>query len=143
NLTDPKGDTAANVIMLYSPQGKVPPKMPKTVSLPCQTPVKAIHLLSGISGWGYPYSEKGSVSVTVKLHYAPGKTEEHPIVNGEHFSDYIARNDVPGSKYVPLLRGKQVRYLKVEPKLKDKIDKVEFVKGPDSTAPVIVAVTLE
>src|SRR5262249_44160680 len=55
NVTDPKGDTTANVILLYGPQGKVPPKMPKSVSLPCQTPVKAFHLLSGVSGWGYPY----------------------------------------------------------------------------------------
>jgi putative membrane-bound dehydrogenase-like protein len=143
NLTDPKGDTAANVILLYGPQGKVPPKMPKAVSLPCQTPVTAFHLLGGVSGWGYPYSEKGSVSMTVRIHYADGKTEDHALVNGEHFADYISRNDVAGSKFAFDLHGKQVRYLKIEPKLKDKIEKVEFVKGPDNTAPIVVAVTLE
>jgi uncharacterized protein len=143
-LTDPKGDTAPNVVLLYGPQGKIPPKMPKSVSLSCQTPAKAIHLLSGVSGWGFPYTEKGSVTMTVRIVYADGKTEDHDLKNGEHFADYISRNDVPGSKYVPLnLRGKQIRYLKIEPKWKDKIDKVEFVKGPDTTAPVVVAVTLE
>ena len=72
--------------------------MPKSVSLPCNAPAKAIHLLSGVSGWGYPYGEKGSVSMIVRLHYADGKTEDHPLKNGEHFADYIRGVDVPGSK---------------------------------------------
>jgi putative membrane-bound dehydrogenase-like protein len=142
-LTDPKGDTAPNVVLLYGPQGKIPPKMPKSVSLSCQTPVKAIHMLSGVSGWGSPYSEKGSVSMIVRVFYADGKTEDHELKNGEHFADYISRNDVPGSKFAFNLRGKQVRYLKVTPKRPDKVEKIELVKGPDNTAPVVMAVTLE
>jgi hypothetical protein len=31
----------------------------------------------------------------------------------------------------------------VEPKTKEKIDRIELVKGPDNTAPVVLAVTLE
>src|SRR5262249_430892 len=123
--------------------GKIPPKMPKTVSLPFNAPAKAIHLLSGVSGWGYPYSEKGSVSLTVRLHYADGTTENHPLTNGEHFADYIRRVDVPGSQVAFSLRGKQVRYLAVRPKRTDTIARIEFVKGPDQTAPVIMAVTVE
>jgi putative heme-binding domain-containing protein len=143
-LTDPQGDKAPNVVLLYGPEGYLPPKMPKTVSLPANTPAKAIHLLSGISGWGSPYSEKGSVSMTVRIHYATGKTEDHPLKNGEHFADYIRRVDVPGSKFAFFAQGRQqVRYLKVEPKEKEKIEKIELVKGPDATAPLVVAVTLE
>jgi uncharacterized protein len=143
-LTDPQGDKAANVILLYGPEGYLPPKMPKTVSLPCNTPAKAIHLLSGISGWGSPYSEKGSVSMIVRIHYTGGKTEDHQLKNGEHFADYIRRVDVPGSKFAFFAQGRQqVRYLKVEPKEKEKIEKIELVKGPDATAPLVVAVTLE
>ncbi len=142
-LTDPKGGTIANVVLLYGPQGVTPPKMPKTVSLPCQTPVKAIHLLGGVAGWGSPYGDKGSVSMIVRLHYADGKTEDHPLKNGEQIADYISRNDVPGSKFAFNLGGRQMRYLKVEPKLKDKIEKIELVKGSDTTAPIVMAITLE
>ena len=80
----------------------------------------------------------------VRLHYAGGKTEDHELKNGEHFADYIRRVDVPGSKFAFAAQGRQqVRYLKVEPKAKDKIEQIELVKGPDSTAPVVMAVTLE
>ncbi|MCI0702940.1 MAG: c-type cytochrome [Planctomycetia bacterium] len=142
-LVDPQGDKVPNVILLNSKEGPVAAKMPKSVGLPCNTPAKAIHLLSGVSGWGFPYSEKGTVSMTVRIHYAGGKTEDHDLKNGEHFADYIKKVDVPGSKHAFDLRGRQVRYLKIEPKLKDKIEKIEFVKGTDITAPVVVAVTLE
>jgi putative heme-binding domain-containing protein len=142
-LTDPQGDKAPNVVMLYGPQGKLPPKMPKAVSLPCNTAAKAVHILGGVSGWGYPYSDKGSVSMVVRLHYAGGKTEDHELQNGEHFADYIRRVDVPGSKFAFNLRGKQVRYLVVKPKTTDPIESIELVKGPDATAPVVVAVTIE
>ncbi|MFO0809103.1 MAG: PVC-type heme-binding CxxCH protein [Gemmataceae bacterium] len=142
-LVDPQGDRVRNVIMLYGPQGTLPPKMPKTVSLPCNAPAKAVHLLSGVSGWGYTASAKGTVSMTVRLHYAGGATEDHSLKNGEQFADYIRQIDVPGSKYAFNLNGRQVRYLAVEPKRKDKIERIEFVKGPDDTAPVVMAVTVE
>ncbi|HEY2785404.1 MAG TPA: PVC-type heme-binding CxxCH protein [Fimbriiglobus sp.] len=142
-LTDPRGTSTANVVLLYGPQGVTPPKMPKSVSLPCGTPTKAIHILGGVAGWGSPYGEKGSISMIVRLHYADGKTEDHPLKNGVEIADYISRNDVPGSKFAFNLRGKQLRYLKVVPKTADKIESIEFVKGPDSTAPIVMAVTLE
>ena len=52
-----RGDRVPNVVLLHGPQGKIPPKMPKSVSLPCNTPAKAIHLLGGVSGWGFPTGE--------------------------------------------------------------------------------------
>jgi hypothetical protein len=143
-LTDPQGDKVPNVVLMYGPEGRLPPKMPKSVALACHTPAKAVHLLGGVSGWGFPYSDAKSVSLTVRLHYAGGRTEDHDLRNGEHFADYIRRVDVPGSKFAFLARGRQqVRYLKVEPKAKEVIEKIELVKGPDGTAPVVVAVTLE
>src|SRR3954451_2460371 len=54
-LIDPRGDRMPNAILLNGPEGKLPPKMPKSVPLPCHSPAKAIHLLSGVSGWGFPY----------------------------------------------------------------------------------------
>jgi hypothetical protein len=142
-LVDPQGERVPNVVLLYGPQGKIPPKMPKSVSLPCNVPAKAIHLLGGVSGWGYPYTEKGSVSLVVRLHYADGKAEEHALKNGEHLADYIRRVDVPGSKFALDLRGRQMRYLAVRPRRPDRIERIEFVHGGDTTAPVIMAVTVE
>jgi hypothetical protein len=51
--------------------------------------------------------------------------------------------DVPGSKFAFDLGGRQIRYLSVTPQRKEKIEKIEFVKGPDTTAPVVMAVTVE
>ncbi len=143
NLVDPQGDKTPNVIMLNGPEGKFPPKMPKSVKLECNSPGKAIHLLSGVSGWGFPYSEKGSVTMIVRLHYDDGKTEDHELKNGIHFADYIRRVDVPESKFAFKLRDQQIRYLAVYPKREAKITEIEFVKGDDRTAPVVMSVTLE
>ena len=79
----------------------------------------------------------------VRLHYSDGKTEDHPLLNGVHFADYIREVDVPESKLAFKLRGQQIRYLSVKPDRSDKIDTIEFVKGDDDTAPVVMAVTVE
>ena len=83
------------------------------------------------------------MSVIVRLHYDDGQTEDHELRNGVHFADYIRRVDVPGSKFAFNLRGRQVRYLAVSPKRTAPIERIEFVKGDDDTAPILVAVTLE
>jgi putative membrane-bound dehydrogenase-like protein len=142
-LVDPQGERVPNVILLQGPGGQFPPKMPRSVRLPCNSPAKAIHLLSGVSGWGYPFGQKGSVSMIVRLHYAGGQTEDHPLRNGEHFADYMRRIDVPGSEFAFALRSQQIRYLSVFPQKTEAITFVEFVKGEDQSAPVIMAVTVE
>ncbi|HEY8504759.1 MAG TPA: HEAT repeat domain-containing protein, partial [Gemmataceae bacterium] len=142
-LVDPQGGRVPNAVLLHAPQGTLPQKMPRSVSLPVNAPAAAVHFLSGVSGWGFPYSEKGSVSMIVRIHYADGKTEDHELKNGEHFADYIRRVDVPGSKFAFDLRGRQIRYLAVRPQRKEVIERIELVKGPDPTAPVVMAVTVE
>ncbi|MBW3598681.1 MAG: ThuA domain-containing protein [Planctomycetes bacterium] len=143
HLVDPNGGARLNAIMLHGPQGRFPPQMPRSASLPLNAPAAAIHLLSGVSGWGYPASPKGAVSMIVRLHYADGSTEDHPLVNGEHFADYIRRVDVPGSQFAFGLRGQQLRYLAIHPRREETIERVEFLKGEDRTAPVIMAATAE
>ncbi|QDV88188.1 PVC-type heme-binding CxxCH protein [Planctomycetes bacterium TBK1r] len=142
-LTDPLGQTKPNIILLHGPNGPLPPKMPKSVSLPCNSPAKAIHLLSGVGGWSFPYDRSKTVSMIVRLHYAGGETEDHELVNGVHFADYIRRVDVPESEFAFALGGQQIRYLAVMPKRHDVIDTIELVKGPDNTAPIVMAVTVE
>ena len=142
-VIDPRDGTIPNTILLHGPQGSISRTMPKSVSVPCNGSAKAIHLLSGVSGWGFPLGEKGSVSMIVRLHYAGGKTEDHQLQNGVHFADYIRVVDVPGSKLALRLRGQQIRYLSIQPKRADKIERIEFIKGPDDTAPIVMAVTVE
>ena len=142
-LTDPQGDKAKNVILLNGPNGNVPPTMPKSVMLPCNTKTAAIHLLSGVGGWNFPNGARGSVSMIVRLHYADGKTEDHPLRNGVHFADYINRIDVPESQFAFALRGQQIRYLSVKPKRAEVVKSIELVKGADASAPIVMAVTIE
>jgi uncharacterized protein len=142
-LVDPQGDRVPNCILLHSTNGTFPNKMPKSVTLPCNAPAKTIHLLGGVAGWGSPYGEKGSTSLIVRLKYADGEQEDHPLKNGEQIADYIRRVDVPGSKFAFALRGQQIRYVAVHPQRKELIKEIEFVKGPDTTAPVVMAVTVE
>jgi uncharacterized protein len=143
-LVDPQGDKVPNAIMLYGPSGQTPPKMPKSVSFPVNAPAKAIHFLSGISGWGATSSDaEQTTSMTVRLHYVDGKTENHALKNGLHFADYIRVIDVPGSKLAFRLRGQQLRYLAINPQRPDPIARVELIKGPDDTAPIVMAVTIE
>jgi putative membrane-bound dehydrogenase-like protein len=142
-LVDPKEGRSRNVILLNGPHGTTAPKMPKAVSLPVNAKAKAIHLLSGVSGWGFPGGHKGDVSMIVRIHYEDGKTEDHPLKNGEQFADYIRRVDVPGSKFAFALRDQQMRYLAVRPDRADKILQVELVKGSDDSAPIVMAVTVE
>ncbi len=142
-LVDPQQGRALNAVMLHGTNGDKPPTMPKSVTLTCNSNAKAIHFLGGISGWGWPASEKGTTCVIVRLKYADGKTEDHALLNGEHFADYIKRVDVPQSKFAFALRGQQIRFFSVLPKRADKIETIELVKGKDVTSPVIMAVTIE
>ena len=86
----------------------------------------------------------GPVSLIVRLTYDDGKTEDHELRDGVHFADYIGKFDVPGSQFAFALRSQQIRYLKVDPKRPDAtIKTIEFVKGADRSAPIVMAVTVE
>lgn len=143
-LVDPKNGTMPNVVLLNGPVGNVSRAMPKSVSIPCKLPAKAIHILGGVAGWAHPGGQDGSVSMIVRLHYADGTTEDHPLKNGQEIADYIREVDVPGSKLAFLAKGRQqVRYLSIRPGRPDRIESIELVKGPDRTAPLVLGITIE
>ena len=143
-VIDPAKDTTKNVVMLNGPNGVLPPLMPKSVSLPFNGKAKAIHMLSGVSGWGSVGNGGAkTVSMIVRITYNDDKTEDHELKDGVHFADYIRRVDVPESKFAFALRSQQIRYLAVTPKRDAIIKSIEFVKGPDKTAPIVMAVTVE
>jgi putative membrane-bound dehydrogenase-like protein len=144
NVIDPQGGKVANTIVLYGgPNGSIPRKMPKSAEIICNGPARAIHLLGGVGGWASPFGKQNSVSMIVRLNYQDGQSEDHELLNGVHIADYIRHVDVPGSELAFKLRGQQIRYLAVYPKRKDPIKTIEFIKGPDGTAPLVMAVTVE
>ena len=145
NLVDPQGTKVANAVMLNSPHTPMVAAMPKSVRLNCNTAAKAIHFLSGVSGWGAQNGHKdGTVSMIVRLDYEDGQTEDIALRDGVQFADYIGHFEVPDSKQAFKLRGQQIRYFSVIPKRTDaKIKQIELVKGPDQTAPVVMAITVE
>jgi serine/threonine protein kinase len=145
HLIDPQENHRLNVIVLRGgPRDSRASTMPTEVTLPCNSAARAIHLLGGISGWGFPVGRYGSDSLIVRLRYADGETEEHTLCNGVHLADYIKRFDVPESQFACTLEhGQQIRYLSILPKRSDSIQEIQFIKGSDGTAPVILAVTVE
>jgi putative heme-binding domain-containing protein len=140
---DPQGGRVANVILLYSPRGAIPPTMPRSVTLDYGAPAKAIHLLGGVAGWGFPATNAGTTSMIVRLHYADGQTEDHPLKNGVHVADYLGHQNVDKSKPALDVGQQQLRYLKLEPKRSDPISSIELLKGDDETAPLVMAITAE
>jgi uncharacterized protein len=51
--------------------------------------------------------------------------------------------EVPGSKFAFQLREQQLRYLAVIPQRSNRLEEIELIKGPDGTAPVVMAITVE
>ena len=142
-VADPQGTTVKNAILLKG-DGVVPAKMPETVKVPCGRAAGSIHLIGGVSVGGFPGGEKGSLTLTLRIRYQDGQTEEHAFKNGLHFADYARLVDVPLSRVAFRSQGHQVRCISVAPKRPDAVIKeLEFVKGTDSCAPLILAVTLD
>ena len=142
-LVDPQGQSVSNVIMLHGPLGEIPPGMPREVRVPVNASARAIHLLGGVAGWGFPAFHEESVSMIVRLRYDDGTIEDHPLVNGRHIADYIRRVDVPESDFAFDLHGKQLRRVRITPQQAKLIVAIDLVKGNDATAPVVMAITVE
>ncbi len=146
SLVKPNEGRVANAIMLYGPEGRVPPTLPKQVTLEVGTSASAIHMLTGVGGWNAKAGAKdGPAVMTVRLHYADGQKEEHVLKDGVHFADYIGPFEVPGSKKAfNFVRGYQMRYLVVRPaRPKEEIVTMELVKNQHNSSPITMAITLE
>jgi serine/threonine protein kinase len=157
HVTDPKGESVKNAVVLYGPLDGPAREMPRAVALKCGSPAKAIHLLSGVAGNGYRPGDnrKQTVCMIVRLHYRDARTEDHELINGVHFCDFMADKrayyEAPGSRLamrlVDPIPGEltQIRYLAIQPKNPAKIiEEIEFLKPMnDDTAPVVMAVTVE
>ena len=143
-VVDPQDGKINNALILGGgPGGSLTANYSKEIALPCTGKAKAIHFLSGVSGWGFPYAADVSVTMIVRLEYEDGQSEDHELNNGEHFADYIRRVEVPKSEFAFDLNGPQIRYFSVVPGRAEALRGIKLLKGPDDTAPVIMAITVE
>jgi hypothetical protein len=147
-VDEPQGGTVPNLIVLHSSRGDLSRRYPRSAAVPCGVPARAIHLLSGVSGWGFPSrfprDRGGTVSMIVRLKYAGGAMEDHPLLDAVHFTYYYTLDDVPGSRRAIVLKGKhQMRHVVITPGRSAPIEQIEFLAGPDEKAPVVMAVTVE
>lgn len=142
-LIDPQAGRAANIIALQLPRGNAPSTYPSTVSIPCLGKVSAIHLLGGVSSFGFPINKNESTSLVVRVHFLDGTKIEHPLINGKHIANYQERTDVPESKFAVDAGGKQVRYLRVPVDSSKEVKSIELAKGDDFSTPLVFAVTVE
>lgn len=144
SLIDPDGAKRSNAIMLHGPLGLFAPQLPKTVTVRCRTAASKIHVLGGIGGWAAQQKGAAGVSMIVRLRYADGRSEDHPLVNGQHIADYISLFEVPESKLAFRTKtGGQIRYLTIEPKRAQSIDSIELIKPKHRSAPIVMAITIE
>lgn len=142
-LIDPRSKTP-NAIMLHGTIGAVAPTRPRQVTIPVKSSAKAIHLLSGVAGYGFPMVPDPVSVLLVRLHYEDGQKEDHRFQNGRHFADYIRRVDVPDSIFAYDLKGKQLRYLWLFPSRTSPIDSIELIKeNENGVCPIIMAITVQ
>jgi hypothetical protein len=132
-----------NVLLFGSDVSRFSTDLPTTVRLPCGMPAKTLHLLSGVSIGGFPDHEEQTTSLTVRIHYQGGVTEDHELKNGVHFATYDRREDVPESEFAFAMGDQQMRHVKITPARPDVIVDIEFIKGDDPTVPIVLAVTAE
>jgi hypothetical protein len=142
-LINPRQGSVNNLVFLAGSESRFGREMPDSVRLECGLQPKAIHLLSGVSFGGYPDYDEETTSMTVRLHYEDGQTEDHELVNGVHFANYRQREDVPKSQYALSAGDQQMRYLAIEPARDVTIKEIEFAKGDNPTGPMVLAVTAE
>ena len=142
-IADPQDGKIKNMILLNGPLGAVSKTMPKRTSVKVGIPARGIHLLSGVSGWGYPYGRDQTTSMSLEVHYEDGSKEVTEFKNGLHFADYIRRSDVPESEFAFMVGPHQMRYLAVYPTKSIPVMRIDFVKGDDQTAPIVLAATVE
>ncbi|HQR05390.1 MAG TPA: serine/threonine-protein kinase [Gemmatales bacterium] len=145
-LIDPKGKNVPNILIFGGGDTAFTKDRPASVIVPCNTEAKTIHVLGGISGWAYPHIQTRNVILVVQIYYKDGHTEKHDLYNGVQFADWkMPHGQVPTAPVVAQLdRERHLRYFSIEPKSREEIAEIKFIKGENqSAAPIFFAITVE
>ena len=122
-------------------------KMPQRVELAVGMELEQIHLLGGIAAWGWPYFREVEPVLKVVWRYADGSSAESVLNNGVEFSDWIGRNDVPGSEFVPEMiadgSAGQVRYHALAPPKAGVVASIVLESFDNRYAPTLLALTAQ
>lgn len=104
-----------------------------------------LHFLGGVGGWGYPAINDDKLPVAkVTVKYTDAQADEFTLVNGREIADWIAHDEVPGSKGVPALTSRgQVRVFTKVLKHAGVIDRIILESTDSSVAPVFVGITAD
>ena len=142
-LQNPEDGRVANIVALQNSGGRVPSTLPSSVSVPCSGNVAAIHMLGGVTAFGFPMNRDETSSLIVRCQYEDGTSVDHELINGKHTANYQEKTDVPESKFAIDANGKQIRYLKIAIDGSKPLKGIDFVKGDNRSTPLVFAVTVE
>jgi predicted RNA-binding Zn-ribbon protein involved in translation (DUF1610 family) len=120
---------------------------PQRVVVPCGgIPIKALHILSGVGAWAYPWSGDGKNLPAAKLTIVDtqGRRQEIVFKDGVEFADYVKRIDVAGSDFADDLTTKeQVRVIHVDLPEPAQVEMLLLESFNNHIAPVFAAITAE
>jgi putative membrane-bound dehydrogenase-like protein len=144
---NPHDGRVRNVVMLRFGRRDSPSELPRSVELPCRMAAKAIHFLAAATDVDNRERQfggrRGGAAMLVRLHYADGEPEDHPITRsmllGDRAADAGQNESEPDSTAAQM----PLRYFKIEPKSGGVIRAVELAAGFGGTSPAIIAVTAE
>ena len=146
-LIDPaRSPSGFNVSMLKGSSLPYPKKVEVRMS---PQPVRKLHFLGGIAGWGWtPDKNKehfGQPVVKFTVLHVGGASEEFQFKDGVEFANHTTRVDVPGSTYAPgvTINGHQVRTFSVELTQQGPVERLVIESLHATVAPVFVAITAE
>jgi putative membrane-bound dehydrogenase-like protein len=147
NIVDPSKSTlSGNVVVLRGGSGKEPAhQYPDRVEVKVGVPVKALHLLGGVAGWGASRAYEGPTILTVQLRFEGGETETVELTNGVHFVDYVATAlEVPGSKRAEgLVQEHQIRVITIPVTKTAALQRIVLSSPGNGTTGVTAAITAE
>jgi len=123
-------------------------RLPQRIEIPVGHALQRMHVLGGIAAWGFPFTDTGAPLVRWTWYYEDGQTEQRILHDGEQFADWIARNDVPGSRFIaglvsPDSQG-QVRAFSLDPNRRDAVvDRIVIESFDNHAAPTFLALTAQ
>ena len=137
---------ASNIVVLKGgPANAVAQTMPQRVEVKVGFKASRLHFLGGVTGWGF-LKEGTDTSDVLKItvHATGGASETFVCKNGNEFSDYINRVDVPGSKFAEgIVKAHQMRWFTKQLGAATEIDRIVLESFGTNAVPTIVGITAE
>ncbi len=145
NVVAPEKAASNIVVLKGGPANAVAQTMPQRVEVKVGFKASRLHFLGGVTGWGF-LKEGTDTSDVLKItvHATGGASETFVCKNGNEFSDYINRVDVPGSKFAEgIVKAHQMRWFTKQLSAATEIDRIVLESFGTNAAPTIVGITAE